>query len=259
MTRESGVVPGGSVLRCTDLAKRFGGRVAVAGVSFEIDRGETFGLLGPNGAGKTTTISMLCGVLNPDAGSVTVLGERISPRAASAKGRLGLVPQDIALYPELSARENLRFFGRLQGMRHRALAARIDEVLAVVGLADRADDRVDGYSGGMKRRVNIAVGLLHEPALLVLDEPTVGVDPHSRNQILESVERLSEAGLAVLYTTHYMEEAERLCDRIAIMDHGSIIAVGTRNDLLRKAGQPDEPAADLEAVFLGLTGNALRD
>jgi ABC-2 type transport system ATP-binding protein len=263
------------VLRCESLVRRFGDRTAVDGISFEIGRGETFGLLGPNGAGKTTTISIVSGVLPADGGRVSVCGEDMGPGAGAAKLQVGLVPQDIALYPELTARENLRFFGRLQGMPRRRLQARIDDVLAVVGLESRGGDRVGSYSGGMKRRVNIAVGLLHEPSLLVLDEPTVGVDPQSRNQILDSVEQLRSGGLSVLYTTHYMEEAERLCDRIAIMDHGRLLAVGSRTELLALAaldvevdvrdaddapptggtGGPD----DLESVFLRLTGDALRD
>ncbi len=230
---------GGPVLRCEGLVRRFGDRVAVDGVGFEIAAGETYGLLGPNGAGKTTTISMVAGILEPDAGSVTVAGHRVTTRASEAKRAIGLVPQDIALYPDLTAEENLRFFGRLQGMRGADLAARIDAVLEVVGLADRRRDRVDAYSGGMKRRLNIAAGLLHEPRLLILDEPTVGVDPQSRNQILGAIEALGGAGMAVLYTTHYMEEAERLCDRVAIIDEGRVVAEGTRRELVAQIGAVD--------------------
>ncbi len=228
------------VLSCRDLRKSFGSREAVRGVSFEIAPGETYGLLGPNGAGKTTTISMACGILYRDAGEVVVAGRPIDVGATAVKASIGLVPQDLAIYPDLNARENLAFFGRLYGMRGRELATRIDEVLEVVDLTDRAKDRTEHYSGGMKRRLNIAVGLLHRPRLLVLDEPTVGVDPQSRNAILTSVEALSAEGMGILYTTHYMEEAERLCDRVGIIDEGRIIAEGTRPELVALVGGEDK-------------------
>jgi ABC-2 type transport system ATP-binding protein len=228
--------------------------VAVDDVTFTIEAGETYGLLGPNGAGKTTTISMIAGVLRRDGGSVDVLGEPIGSGGSAAKASIGLVPQEIALFDDLDAVENLRFFGRLQGMSKRDLADRIDEVLEIVGLSQRRRDRVSTYSGGMKRRLNIAAGLLHRPALLILDEPTVGVDPQSRNQILDSIERLGRDGLSVLYTTHYMEEAERLCTRIGIMDGGRMIAEGSPGELETLTGR-----ADLESVFLSLTGSDLRD
>ncbi len=227
------------VLSCSDLLKRFGDRVAVDGVGFSIASGETYGLLGPNGAGKTTTVSMVCGLLERDGGEVVVAGIPVTPNATKAKAAIGLVPQEIALYPDLSGKENLRFFGQLYGLTGKTLGERIDHVLDIVGLADRASERVDKYSGGMKRRINIAAGLLHEPKLLILDEPTVGVDPQSRNAILENVEQLAAEGLAVLYTTHYMEEAERLCDRVGIIDEGKIIAEGTRRELTAKIGQRD--------------------
>ena len=195
------------VLRVEGLRRTFGDLVAVDDISFHISPGETFGLLGPNGAGKTTTISMIAGLLTADAGQIQVAGRPITPRSIAAKAEVGLVPQDIALYPDLTAAENLRFFGRLQGLAGKTLDTRIAEVLEVVGLTDRAKDRIDTYSGGMKRRANIAVGLLHRPRLLILDEPTVGVDPQSRNSILEAVDALGGQGMAVLYTTHYMEEA----------------------------------------------------
>ena len=229
----------GPVLECSDIRKSFGDHLAVKGVGFNIARGETYGLLGPNGAGKTTTISIVAGLLEADAGKVTIDGEPMNPDATRTKRLVGLVPQDLAVYPDLGAAENLDFFGRLQGMRGADLRRRVAEVLEIIELTDRADDRTEEYSGGMKRRLNIGVGLLHRPALLILDEPTVGVDPQSRNAILASVERLGEEGMAVLYTTHYMEEAERLCDRIGIIDQGELIAEGTQADLVRIVGERD--------------------
>lgn len=227
-------------LECTGLRKQFGDNLAVSNVGFSIAQGETYGLLGPNGAGKTTTISMIAGLLERDAGEVVIAGEHMHPNATQTKRLVGLVPQDLAIYPDLGARENLEFFGRLQGLRGDALKQRVQEVLAVIELTDRADDHTDEYSGGMKRRLNIGIGLLHRPTLLILDEPTVGVDPHSRNAILESIERLSREGMAVLYTTHYMEEAERLCDRVGIIDRGEIRAEGTQRELVQIVGQKDQ-------------------
>ena len=238
----------GRVLECHGLRRSFGKLVAVDGVGFHIDPGETYGLLGPNGAGKTTTISMIAGLLERDAGEVTVAGEPMTAHSVRAKSALGYVPQDLAIYPDLSGRENLMFFARLYGMPTAQAKSRSDEVLALTGLADRAGDQTKQYSGGMKRRLNIGIGLLHRPRLLILDEPTVGVDPQSRNAILESVEGLSGAGMAVLYTTHYMEEAERLCDRIGIIDHGTLIAEGTRAELVSMVGEGDQ-------VRLSATGN----
>jgi len=219
--------------------RRFGARIAVDGVGFEIAAGERYGLLGPNGAGKTTTISMICGLLRRDGGEVVVAGLPMDERATHAKAAVGFVPQEIALYPDLTATENLQFFGRLYGLGGASLRQRASEVLELVGLTDRAADRVDTYSGGMQRRLNIAAGLLHEPRLLVLDEPTVGVDPQSRNSILETVEALAGRGVGVLYTTHYMEEAQRLCDRIGIIDGGRLIAEGTRAELVALVGEED--------------------
>jgi len=236
------------VLEARGLRKAFKDLVAVNGVSFHIAEGETYGLLGPNGAGKTTTISMVCGLLERDAGEVQIDGREITTRSTDAKAAIGYVPQDIAIYPDLTARENLFFFGSLYGMGGKALAARVDEVLETIGLKERAKDRSVEFSGGMKRRLNIGIGLLHKPRLLMLDEPTVGVDPQSRNAILESVEHLSAEGMAVLYTTHYMEEAERLCDRVAIIDEGEIRAEGTRAELVRLVGERDK-------VRLGASGN----
>jgi ABC-2 type transport system ATP-binding protein len=235
-------------LLCSGLRKRFGDRLAVDGIGFQIGAGETYGLLGPNGAGKTTTISMICGILGRDDGEVVVAGEPLDTGTTRAKRLVGIVPQDLAIYPDLTARENLDYFGRLYGMRGASLRTRIDEVLEVVELVDRQRERTGGYSGGMKRRLNIAIGLLHGPRLLVLDEPTVGVDPQSRNAILSSVERLGHEGIGILYTTHYMEEAERVCDRVGIVDQGRIIAEGTRTELVRMVGQTDR-------ISLGATGN----
>jgi ABC-2 type transport system ATP-binding protein len=244
----------GSVLACRDLRKRYKERLAVDGVGFRVAPGELYGLLGPNGAGKTTTISMICGLLRRDGGEVTVAGHSLDHDPARVKAAIGYVPQDVALYPDLSGEENLRFWGRMYGLARRDLAARVEATLEVVGLTERARDRVASYSGGMQRRLNIAAGLLHRPRLLVLDEPTVGVDPQSRNAILGNVEALGAEGIAVLYTTHYMEEAERLCDRVGIIDQGRLIAEGSRRELLATVAEPD-----LEAVFLHLTGKALRD
>lgn len=230
----------GPAVECSGLRKTFDDLVAVDDIGFSIAAGETYGLLGPNGAGKTTTISMIAGLVEPDSGEVRIGGEEMTPDATETKRLVGLVPQDLAIYPDLGARENLEFFGRLQGLRGAELDSRVADVLEIIELTDRAGDRTEEYSGGMKRRLNIGVGLLHLPALLILDEPTVGVDPQSRNAILNSVERLGTEGMAVLYTTHYMEEAERLCDRIGIVDHGKMIAEGTQKDLVKIVGERDQ-------------------
>jgi ABC-2 type transport system ATP-binding protein len=241
-----------SVLECRDLHKRFGELEAVRGISLTIAEGETYGLLGPNGAGKTTTISMICGLLEPDSGDVVVAGRPLTTRSVEPKAAIGYVPQELAIYPDLNARENLRFFARLYGLTGDHAEQRIAEVLGVIGLTDRARELTSNYSGGMQRRLNIGIGLLHRPRLLVLDEPTVGVDPQSRNAILESVEQLAGEGMAVLYTTHYMEEAERLCDRIGIVDMGELKAEGTRADLVALVGSHDrvriEGAGPLDAA-----------
>jgi ABC-2 type transport system ATP-binding protein len=238
------------VLVVDSLVRRFGDLTAVDEVSFRIAPGETYGLLGPNGAGKTTTISMVAGLIAADAGTVTVAGQPMTPRTTEPKRHLGLVPQELAIYPDLTGRENLALFGRLQGLRGAELKGRVDEVLTLIGLADRAKDQTKEFSGGMKRRLNIGIGLLHRPELLILDEPTVGVDPQSRNAILESVEALSTEGMAVLYTTHYMEEAERLCDRIGIIDSGRLQAEGTRDELILLTGGVD-------TIRLGASGGDL--
>jgi ABC-2 type transport system ATP-binding protein len=250
--QSGGTLTAMAVLRCTDLRKRFDQIDAVRGVSFEIAVGETYGLLGPNGAGKTTTISIACGLLEPDGGSVHVDGAELTTRSIAPRSAIGYVPQDLAIYPDLTATENLHFFGRLYGLSTADATVRTAEVLDVIGLRERADEPTKGYSGGMQRRLNIGIGLLHRPKLLILDEPTVGVDPQSRNAILESVEQLSREGMAVLYTTHYMEEAERLCDRIGIIDLGELKAEGTRRELVALVGQHDrvtlQGSGDLEAA-----------
>ena len=227
------------VLVARHLVRRFGDRVAVDDVSFHVAPGEAYGLLGPNGAGKTTTIRLVCGLLTPDGGSVEVAGVPVTASATRAKARIGYVPQDVSLYPDLTARENLAFFGRLYRLSGAVLRARVAEVLELVDLADRGDDRVESFSGGMRRRLNIGASLLHRPELLVLDEPTVGVDPQSRHAIMESIHALGTTGLAVLYTTHYMEEAERLCDRVGIIDRGRLVAEGTRRELVSRIGEKD--------------------
>jgi linearmycin/streptolysin S transport system ATP-binding protein len=238
------------LLKCSQIRKTYDDLVAVDDVTFHIAPGETYGLLGPNGAGKTTTISVIAGILEAEHGEVLIAGERMSPTATKPKAMVGYVPQDIALYPDLTACENLMFFGRLMGISGSALKERTREVLRLTGLADRADDRTSTFSGGMKRRLNIGIGLIHQPRLLILDEPTVGVDPQSRNSILESVDEMANNGMAVLYTTHYMEEAERLCDRIGIIDDGKIVAEGSQRELVEKLGGHDK-------LHIGITGYGL--
>ena len=281
------------MLRLVGLRKTFGTVVAVDGLSLEIRRGEVFGLLGPNGAGKTTTISLAIGQLRPDAGTVMLDGAG-SPADPHVRRCIGVAPQALALYDELSGEENLRFFGRLYGLGGSTLRQRVARLLDFVGLTERRRDRVATYSGGMKRRLNFAVALVHEPVLILLDEPTAGVDPQSRNAIFEFVQTLKSEGRTVVYTTHYMEEAQRLCDRVAIMDHGRLLALDAVTGLLGRADRPtvvvveraageerietadpkaelvralDQPDVlgvrverpDLESVFLTLTGRRLRD
>ncbi|HPH95621.1 MAG TPA: ATP-binding cassette domain-containing protein [Anaerolineaceae bacterium] len=225
------------MLEVKNLVKSYGSVPAVNDVSFYIETGEVFGLLGPNGAGKSTTISMITCLFPPTSGSITVLGRDVQKEANAVKKIIGVVPQDLALYPTLSARNNLRFFGEMYGLGGSELRARVESVLEYVAMTDRANDAVKTYSGGMKRRINLAAGLIHNPRILFLDEPTVGVDPQSRNHIFESVERLNrEQGMSILYTTHYMEEAERLCNRIAIIDQGRIVAIDTPKNLIAMLG-----------------------
>jgi len=241
------------------LKKSFGSLTAVDDVSFSLAGGQLIGLLGPNGAGKTTTVSMIAGLLTPDSGEVLIGGQRLSGDTDPAKRRIGLVPQDLALYDELTARDNLRFFGALYNLTGRALDTAIGNAMALVELSDRVKDRVKTFSGGMKRRLNLAAGLLHDPDILLLDEPTVGVDPQSRNAIFDNLEALKRRGKALLYTTHYMEEAERLADRIVVIDHGKVIANDTLAGLQAVAGVAAGERATLETVFLTLTGRSLRD
>jgi ABC-2 type transport system ATP-binding protein len=225
-----------SAIEVLNLHKSFGENHAVQGVSFDVTQGEIFSLLGPNGAGKTTTISMLSCLLRPDDGDARIMGHSIRSDAMGVKSVLGVVPQEIALYEDLTARENLSFWGKMYGLRSVALKKRVDEVLEVIGLLDRANERVGKYSGGMKRRVNIGVALLHKPKVIYMDEPTVGIDPQSRRSILDSVVALKDQGMTVLYTTHYMEEAQELSNHVAIMDHGKMIASGTHDELVKLVG-----------------------
>jgi len=230
------------IIEIRGLTKQFNppdGVVAVNGISFEVMQGEIFSLLGPNGAGKTTTIGMMSGLLTPTAGDVIVGGHSVRQEPMAVRKLIGVVPQELALYPTLSARQNLAFFGKMYGLGGRELKRRVDEVLDFTGLTDRADDPIEEYSGGMKRRVNIGVGLLHRPEILFLDEPTVAIDPQSRRNILDAVKALNDEGITVLYTTHYMEEAQELSDRVGIIDHGAIIALGTQDELTHMVGEQD--------------------
>ena len=240
-----------AALSLRGLGKDYGTRTAVHAIDLDVVRGECLGLLGPNGAGKTTTMSMACGVTTPTRGTVTIGGLDLAKEPLAAKAKLGLVPQDLALYEELTGTQNLRYFGALYDLAGDALADRMKWALDVVGLADRAGDHVKKYSGGMKRRLNMAAGLLHQPDLLVLDEPTVGVDPQSRNHIFETVRSLKQRGMTVIYTSNYMEEVELLCDRVAIIDAGNIVATGTVNELIAAhagKGISLEITGDIEAA-----------
>jgi ABC-2 type transport system ATP-binding protein len=228
-----------SFLEVRELRKTYKDVVAVDGASFAIEKGEVFGLLGPNGAGKSTTISMIAGLLRPSGGSIFLKGKDVTSNPSLVKDVLGLVPQDIALYLTLTASENLYFWGRMYGLGGALLKERVEQALQYAGLAERAKDRIETYSGGMKRRINIAAALVHRPELLIMDEPTVGIDPQSRNHILETVLSLNKEGITVIYTSHYMEEVEYLCSRVAIMDHGKVIAAGTIDELQKLAGDAD--------------------
>ena len=228
-----------SILEVQDLVKQYGDFTAVKGISFDIKEGEIFSLLGPNGAGKTTTISMLSTLYTPTSGDATIGGHSITKNPMAVKQVIGVVPQELALYEDLTARENLIFWGQMYGLSGKPLNNRVDEVLEQIGLTDKAKNRVKTYSGGMKRRVNIGVGLLHKPRLLFMDEPTVGIDPQSRRAILDTVKDLNKQGMTVLYTTHYMEEAEELSNRVGIIDHGELIAIGTQKELTQQVGETE--------------------
>ncbi|WP_028102338.1 ABC transporter ATP-binding protein [Pseudoduganella violaceinigra] len=255
------------MLSVSGLSKTYGARRAVDGVSFQVQRGQTVGLLGPNGAGKSTTVGMICGLIQADSGTVTLDGQPVGQGASPAKQKLGLVPQDLALYEELPAIENLKLFGALYGMKGAALNQRAQEVLALVGLSDRAKEKPSTFSGGMKRRLNIGAALLHDPQLLILDEPTVGVDPQSRNAIFDTLEALKAQGRSLIYTSHYMEEVERLADHIVIIDHGKVLADAPPAELYRRlpaqaalqvelADAAAAPAETLLSALAGLPGVA---
>jgi ABC-2 type transport system ATP-binding protein len=225
-----------NILSVQDLRKSFGELDAVKGVSFTVEKGESFSLLGPNGAGKSTIINMITGLFPPTAGDIHINDINVVKKPKQAQKLIGVVPQEIALYETMSARENLKFWGRMYDLSGKALEKIVDEVLEIIGLTDRAKDKIGTFSGGMKRRVNIGAAILHHPQLLIMDEPTVGIDPHSRNHILETVKRLNQQGMTIIYTSHYMEEVEYLCERIGIIDHGELIACGTLRELRETIG-----------------------
>src|SRR3989440_10933346 len=244
-----------------NLVKNFDKIEAVKGVSFTIGKGEIFGLLGPNGAGKSTTINIMCGYLEPTSGDTFIDGISVTREPMNVKRLLGVVPQEIALYKDFNSMENLEFFGELYGMSAKERKERAEEILHFVGLYDRRKEPIKNFSGGMKRRINMAVAMIHQPVFLMMDEPTVGVDPQSRENIFDTIEKLRDQGITILYTTHYMEEAERLCNHIAIMDEGHIIAMGTLEQLLAMRDQNREVQRPhgLQELFIQLTGKTLRD
>lgn len=245
------------IIEIKDLTKYYKGMStpAIDNINLNINKGEIFGLLGPNGAGKTTTISILCGLFNPTSGNVFIDGMQFQNSAEKIKSIIGVVPQEIALYPSLTAKENLRFFGHLYGLKGKQLKTRIDECLELFGLEKNANRKIKTFSGGMKRRINLIAGILHKPKIIYLDEPTVGVDVQSRNVILEYLRELNKEGTTIIYTSHYMEEAENFCSKIAIIDKGNIITKGKPQELI----DSKEEYTDLESIFLNITGRALRD
>lgn len=241
-----------ALAQLTDVVKRYESNLTVDHVNLSIKEGEIFGLLGPNGAGKSTTISMLCGLLKSDGGSIVIDGISVAKQPLEAKKRIGLVPQDLALYENMTAQENATFFGKLYGLRGGLLKERVQEALEFTGLADRAKDKPSTFSGGMKRRLNIACAIMHRPKLIIMDEPTVGIDPQSRNHILESVKALNKLGSTVIYTSHYMEEVETICDRVAIMDKGHIIACGTEQELRERVAHEEKIVIQAGNITPGL-------
>lgn len=244
-----------SLVRLHKVVKRYGTKLSVDHLSLSIEKGEIFGLLGPNGAGKSTTIKMICGLLQSDQGEIEVDGESVSRHPLSVKAKIGIVPQEIALYNQLSAVEHLRFFGKLYGLRGKPLQERIEEALEFVGLTSHRNDRPSSFSGGMKRRLNIACAIVHQPKLIIMDEPTVGIDPQSRNHILESVRELNRRGATIIYTSHYMEEVETISTRVGIIDHGRLIALGTIRELLLQVEEQEKLVIDTE----GLTDEAVEE
>jgi len=235
-----------SFVKLHDVVKRYGDKLSVDHLSLSIDQGEVFGLLGPNGAGKSTTIKMICGLLRSDQGEIEIDGLSVRKYPLEVKSRIGIVPQELAIYDNLSAKENLSFFGRLYGLRGRELNQRVEEALEFVGLSDRRGDKPNAFSGGMKRRLNIACAVVHKPKLIIMDEPTVGIDPQSRNHILESVRELNRNGTTVIYTSHYMEEVEAISARVGIIDHGRLIAVGHQKDLMNQVEQEERLIIETE-------------
>lgn len=236
----------------SDVVKRYDQKLTVDHVNFNIEEGEIFGLLGPNGAGKSTTISMICGLLKYDSGEIRIDGISVKEHPIEVKRRIGLVPQDLALYANMTAAENVRFFGKLYGLRGSLLKERTEEALAFTGLSDRAKEKPSTFSGGMKRRLNIACAIMHRPKLIIMDEPTVGIDPQSRNHILESVKALNRLGSTIIYTSHYMEEVAAICDRVAIMDKGHIIACGTEKELRERVAHEEKIVVKATNITPGL-------
>lgn len=248
-----------TILKLSGLSKKFGNKTAVDHISLEIKEGEIFGLLGPNGAGKSTTLNMVCSLLKPTSGNIEIFGMNTSNNMKKIKKKIGYIPQELAIHGNLKAWENVELFTSLYGIKGKELKSAIDKSLEFVGLLNRKNDFAKNFSGGMKRRLNIACAIGHNPLLMIFDEPTVGIDPQSRNFILEKIKTANKNGATIIYTSHYMEEVETICSRIAIMDNGRIIAVGTREELVRLVTSKPDSNISLEEVFLTLTGKKLRD